>query len=183
MTIEFSRRIYQDLIIRKLELVGYECFINHTCVLSCDQFCAQICTCFHARLINEGHSVLHLGQKLKCWSHFGLLSPPHMAHRKLHGFVSTVSFFLPLFHKSRFVECTIVVLWTDSPSWAVDLCSSSKVTMRLTWAAYLINAFLAQPVSLHGWPCWAILFPFLDDGFNSDPGFHLGYQSKWGWIL
>ena len=57
MTIEFSRRIYQDLIIRTLRLVRYECFINHTCVLSYDQFCAQICARFHARLINEGHCV------------------------------------------------------------------------------------------------------------------------------
>ena len=55
MTIKFSRRIYQDPIIRTLELVRYECFINHTWVLSCDQFCAQICTLFQARLINEGH--------------------------------------------------------------------------------------------------------------------------------
>ena len=31
MTIEFSRRIYQDLIICTLELVRYERFINHTC--------------------------------------------------------------------------------------------------------------------------------------------------------
>ena len=60
MTIKFSRHIYQDPIIRTLELVGYECFINHTCVRSKDQFCAQICTRFYARLINECHWLLLL---------------------------------------------------------------------------------------------------------------------------
>ena len=62
MTIEFSRRIYQDPIIRTLRLVRYECFINHTCVLSYDQFCAQICARFHARLINEGHYVWRVSE-------------------------------------------------------------------------------------------------------------------------
>ena len=34
MTIEFSCHIYQDPLIRTLGLVRYECFRNHTCVLS-----------------------------------------------------------------------------------------------------------------------------------------------------
>lgn len=55
MTIKSSRGIYQDPIVCTLELIRYECFVNHIVVLSYDEFCAQNCTCFHARLINEGH--------------------------------------------------------------------------------------------------------------------------------
>lgn len=45
----------------------------------------------------------------------------------------------------------IVVLCTDTPVSAVELCSSSRVTLGL-FAASLINALLARSVSFDGQP-------------------------------
>lgn len=51
--------------------------------------------------------------------------------------------------KNRFVQQLLVVLLTDSPTWAVFLCSSSRVTKNLL-AASLINTLLTETVSLLG---------------------------------
>ena len=65
----------------------------------------------------------------------------------------------------------IVVLLTYSPTWAVDLSSSSRVTIGLLVAS-LINPLLARSVSLGGRPSlgrFAVVpysFPFCKDGFN-----------------
>lgn len=64
-----------------------------------------------------------------------------------------MAFFLPLFHK-RPDLCNIrlvVVLWTESPTSAVDLCSSSRVIMGLL-AASLISLLLVWAESLEGRP-------------------------------
>ena len=50
------------------------------------------------------------------------------------------------------VECGLkVVLWTDTPTSAVELCSSFRVIFGLFFAS-LINALLAWSVSFGGWP-------------------------------
>ena len=99
------------------------------------------------------------GQKVKFWSH----------HTFLLACVNFQRDFLTSFSiKSRFI---VVVLWRDYLPWAVDLCSSSRVTMDLLVAS-LINASLGRPVRLGGQRCLdssavvACSFHFLDDGFR-----------------
>lgn len=47
-------------------------------------------------------------------------------------------------------------MWTDPPTWAVD---HSRVTMCVLLAS-LIKVIHALPVSLGGWPCLGVLYPF-----------------------
>lgn len=81
--------------------------------------------------------------------------------------LSTMGSFLPLSHKGQI----IIVLWTDSPTWSVDLCSSPRVTMSHL-IVFLIKAFFAWPVSLGGQlylgRIAVVLYSFYtsDDGFN-----------------
>lgn len=75
-------------------------------------------------------------------------------------------FFLPLLHKGQICW---VVLWTNCPSWAEDLCSSTRVTMGFL-AAFQFNALcpLGGRPCVNGHVCsCARLFPFSDDGLNS----------------
>lgn len=53
MLIVFSRHIYQQLLIRTLELARSTCFMNHVQTLAWDDFHTWICAGFYACLINE----------------------------------------------------------------------------------------------------------------------------------
>ena len=61
-----------------------------------------------------------------------------------------------------------VLLWTDSPISAVELCSSFGVIFGL-FVASLINALLAWSVSFGGRPSLGRFFPFYNHGFYSAP--------------
>ena len=72
-----------------------------------------------------------------------------------------------------------MVLWTDTPISAVELCSS----FRVIFGASLITALLAWSVSFGGWPSFGRFvvvpysFHFFYNGFNVAPwdGQRFGY--------
>ena len=118
-------------------------------VMSSDSFLPHIALCFQAKKFN--FCLIwpkHLLHSLRCPLH-GLWQT---AKRTSYAFLSALAFFLPLFYKGQICVQLIVDLWTDSPTWAVDFCSSSRETMDLL-AAPLTSALFARSVSLGGRPC------------------------------
>ena len=63
--------------------------------------------------------------------------------------------------KPSSVECTAVVLWTDTPISTVELCRSFSVIFGL-FVASLINALLAWSMSFGGEPSlgWFVVVPY-----------------------
>ena len=61
------------------------------------------------------------------------------------------AFFWPLFHKAQLCVRLKVVLWTDNPISALELCSSFRVIFGL-FVASLNNALLAWSMSFGGRP-------------------------------
>ena len=64
-----------------------------------------------------------------------------------------------------------MVLWTDTPISAVELCSSFMVIFGL-FVASLINALLAWSVCFAGWPSLGrfVVVPYsFNNGFNGAP--------------
>ena len=127
--------------------------------------------CFTVGMVCSGcwvsatHSVLHWGQKVTFWSHPDQSTFFHMFAVSPTWLVANSKWdFLGFTFNNGFLLATlplrpdwwskplIVVLWTDSPTSAVDLCSSSRVTMGLL-VAPLINFLLVWLVSLGGRPC------------------------------